>query len=359
MTQINSIEDLQTLVVAGFTNWKSLGNVNVKPNSDGSLLLFNYSTLAQVEGRWNYFETISRGLILNAETGRVVARPFDKFHNWMEGGRHSTAKIVRVTEKMDGSLGIMYQDKDGLKIATRGSFDSEQAVWATNFLRNCPNADMLDLTPASWTFLFEIIYPENRIVIDYGGFAGLCLLAIRKNDTGEYVKSHTVDMLARAHGFSRPETMTTTDVDKVLAELPALDGNHEGFVVEFVDGQRFKFKGDQYKALHKAISGLSFKNTLQAVVDGNAKAFVEILPDEFHAQAQKWVDEVENLVQVVTDQVRYHLEFVLRTGVPYDRRSFAQYVKTNCPELSPYMFAAIDDRELRPIILKIAFRDRV
>ena len=44
-----------------------------------------------------------------------MARPFDKFFNWGEGswrngGRTTTADISFVTEKYDGSLGILYYD---------------------------------------------------------------------------------------------------------------------------------------------------------------------------------------------------------------------------------------------------------
>ena len=53
----------------------------------GELAIFNYTKAAQFAERWNFFERVSRGLILNAVTGEVVARSFDKFFNWGEGGR--------------------------------------------------------------------------------------------------------------------------------------------------------------------------------------------------------------------------------------------------------------------------------
>jgi len=121
---INMIEDLQNLMLAGETNWKQYGRVYAKTCDD--LTLFNYSPEVQYAGDWNPFELMSRGLILS-RSGEVVARPFDKFFNYGEGGQFPTHPLVSVTEKMDGSLGILYRH-DGLhKIATRGSFDSDQA----------------------------------------------------------------------------------------------------------------------------------------------------------------------------------------------------------------------------------------
>ena len=44
--------------------------------------------------------------------GRIVARPFDKFFYWMANGMRASGHIVTVTEKADGSLGILYRHKE-------------------------------------------------------------------------------------------------------------------------------------------------------------------------------------------------------------------------------------------------------
>ncbi|HRF99146.1 MAG TPA: hypothetical protein PLZ51_28235, partial [Aggregatilineales bacterium] len=67
--------------------------------------------------------------------------------------------------KMDGSLGILYRWQGAYYIATRGNFDSDQAIWATIFLRT--HYDLHNLAD-EYTLLFEIIYPDNRIVVNYG-----------------------------------------------------------------------------------------------------------------------------------------------------------------------------------------------
>ena len=80
---MKSIEELQQLVVQGFTDWEQYGHVNT--NVSGNLILFNYNLFAQIEGEWKWFERVARGLILNRTTGEVVARPYDKFFNWLSG----------------------------------------------------------------------------------------------------------------------------------------------------------------------------------------------------------------------------------------------------------------------------------
>src|SRR5687767_12047572 len=130
---IESMEQLQALVKAGETNWAQYGDVRAVYHE--GLVLFNYTQQAQYAGRWNWFEQQSRGLILNAVTGEIVARPFPKFFNLGERTPAPNATIDYITEKWDGSLGILYRHNGQFKIATRGSFTGEQAVWATDYFQ--------------------------------------------------------------------------------------------------------------------------------------------------------------------------------------------------------------------------------
>lgn len=77
INEIQSIEDIQTLVRRGFRDWEQYGAVNASYH-DG-LIVFDYKSEAQYANRWNFFERVSRGLIIDEETGEIVARPFDKF----------------------------------------------------------------------------------------------------------------------------------------------------------------------------------------------------------------------------------------------------------------------------------------
>jgi len=115
--------------------------------------------------------------------------PFLRFFNW-DQEEAPTLKLsdrVFVVDKMDGSLGILYPMPDGsLAVATRGSFTSDQAIWATNWIQAYvgPNAWAPD---PDYTYLFEIIYPENRIVVDYGTREDITFLMKIHNETGKAV----------------------------------------------------------------------------------------------------------------------------------------------------------------------------
>lgn len=346
MSDITSMAHLQDLVRSGFTDWRSLGDVYAKYKE--GLVLFNYSPEAQYAGRWNYFERVSRGLILDAETGDIVARPFDKFFNWGEGERTTDAPLVNVTEKMDGSLGIAYMWRGKWHVATRGSFDSEQAQWATEWLR--PRVE--DISRNKVTLLFEIIYPENRVVVDYGDRAELVLLAARDLVTGQYAQRKTLVDIGEIWSLSVVPTYQASKPEDLVALCATLDANQEGYVAEFADGQRFKFKGEQYKALHRLISGLSFKNTLDAVANGKVDEVRAAIPDEFLGQFNQWVDEIESRHNSICKAVELGFEMAPKG----DRKEFAIWANKHQATIAPYLFTKLDGRDYAPLIYRREFK---
>ncbi len=350
LSEITSIEQIQELAKQGFTEWKRLGDVSVE--RDGDLLIFNYTARAQYEGRWNFFERVSRGLIIHAVTGEIVARAFDKFYNWMQGGQKADGQIVSITEKCDGSLGILYRAHGEYKISTRGSFHSDQAEWATKFLREHYTLDDL---PNELTLLFEIIYPENRVIVDYKGRADLVLIAARNRFTGDYLPFFPdLKLLADQYGFPTPKTYDFNDIDAIIALTKKLDKDEEGFVVEFSDGQRFKFKGDKYLELHRLVFGLSFKNTLQVVESNQVEYIRSQIPDEFLVEFNAWIKEIEE----TKARIKREVSEIFAQAPKDARKDFALWVMANHKELSSYLFVMLDGQDIEPLIYKKAFENR-
>lgn len=342
---IKSIEDIQRLVLEGFSDWQSLGNVTVR-NFDG-ILVFNYNDLAQYEARWNEFEIMSRGLLIDAKTGEIVARSFDKFFNWGERGLFTAAPIVSITEKMDGSLGILYRHEGKYRIATRGSLESEQAIWATNFLNT--HFDLSDLENER-TLLFEIIYPKNRVVVDYGSREDLVLLAVRNRFTGAYLEYPRVRAIAHRYGFSLPNSeYSQISTDDLIAKMENLSENEEGYVAEFADGQRFKFKSAAYLRLHKLISTISFKNVLAAHETGALNDYLGQIPDEFLGEVKQWIAYIETTMQ--SEMARLEWLFSQSPRL-HSRKDFALWVTAKHKADSKYLFAMLDGKDIKPLIYK-------
>jgi RNA ligase len=135
----------------------SAGLVSARFHETWPLVIYNYTPECQYSRAWDDVTTKTRGLIVNADTDEVVARPFEKFFNHDE--RHEpipTGPALRM-EKLDGSLGILYSYSGEWAIATRGSFHSEQAKEGTRLMREVMATGHF-VPKIGKTYLFEIIY---------------------------------------------------------------------------------------------------------------------------------------------------------------------------------------------------------
>lgn len=270
---------------------------------DSEMWILNYTEKAAFDGHWNNVTLNTRGLIVDPFCD-IIARPFPKFFNFSQPGcpEIDLDEPAVVTDKMDGSLGILYREKltGRLAIATRGSFTSDQAIHATELLRT----KYKGFQPSSgWTYLFEIIYPENRIVCDYGDRDELVLLGAVHIETGESVDSDWSDWL----GWYGPvaEVLPYTSMREAL-EADARSGK-EGVVVHLLDSDvRVKIKQEDYIRLHRIVTGLNARSVWQAMVDGKFDELLEMVPDEFH-------DFVRDVESDIADDVYKSLKIVNST----------------------------------------------
>lgn len=306
------------------------------------LTIFNYSEKCAFAGMWSETTLACRGLIVD-RSGRVVARPFTKFFNHGQPGAPviPLSAAVEVTDKADGSLGIIYPTPDGYAVATRGSFASGQAVRATQILRT-RYADWAP--PADHTVLVEIIYPENRIVIDYEGMADLILLGAVHVPSGRTVPPAQVSWPGPV-----VETFSFTTFGEALA-APAR-ANREGLVVHVpATGERVKIKYDEYLRLHKIITGLTTRTIWEALVAGDTVAQIcEPLPDEFHGWARAVAADLHAEVESGLAEVeRVYQEIVARLPEGFSRKDFALVAARH--ELRGYLFARLDGKDIRPAL---------
>lgn len=351
MNEILDTDDLARLIVAGETNWKQYGEVNVLRKGD--LLLFNYGDAAQWAGRWNAFERLSRGLIMDAVTGAVVARPFKKFWNYGQVVPESHTFIVEATSKEDGSLGICHFYAGRWRIATRGNFDSDQAQWAEARLNS--GLYKTELLDTACTHLLEIIYPANRIVVDYGAREDLVLIGCINTRYGDDMYFQQLKVIADAVGFGLPKWYNTTNISGYLELASAMSANEEGFVVRYSDGQRYKIKGDAYKLAHKMLTGISFKRVLEATAAGTLDDWLRGVPDEFLTTIRGYQAEIALKVQLITDRVNDMVSLAPQGS----RKEFAVWVQRYCPDIAAYMFLRFDERDLLPAIYANAFKNRL
>jgi RNA ligase len=328
----------------------------MREHLDLPLFIYNYTDQAQYAQLWNDVTMNCRGLIADAD-GNIVARGFPKFFNYGQPGaaEFKLDDIVEVTDKMDGSLGIMYPTPDGYRIATRGSFHSDQAGYASMILRTrYPDFTLSDILKDGYTVLFEIIYPDNRIVLDYGDMSDLVLLGMVSNDTGI---THGPDNVGlrfwngpRAQNFGR---MTFAEA---LALPPRQ--NAEGLVIrDRLYGNMVKIKQEDYIRLHKLVFGLSEKAVWEhlSTHDGDITGMLEGLPDEFHG----WVKEKADSLLLRFRKIRIEAEqicdgIIIELTANEDggsRKRFAE-IAAEYPDYRQYLFMLLDGKDISGAIWK-------
>lgn len=215
----------------------------------GSLRLFSYTKQTTAEKNWTPITMMARGLVLDVDAREIVATPFPKFFNWLERpGDTVPDEPFEVTEKLDGSLIILFWWKDKWYAVTRGSFESSQAKWAQAWI------DERDLSPLQRgvTYLCEAIYPENQIVVSYTR-SGLEFLAAY-DETGRELRRDQLEFTAQRLGWNVARSRGFRSISDLLAHTKTLGRNEEGFVLRFKSGLRLKFKGEEYLRMHRLAS---------------------------------------------------------------------------------------------------------
>ena len=366
------------------------------------LSIYNYSRTCQYGGLWDEITLACRGLVLDNE-GNVIAKPFPKFFNYEE---HTAEEIPNelfdVYEKMDGSLGIcFYYEREltyveryklwfngnyetGMEyceeivpnfddpyfhptpttkgewhVATRGSFVSEQAVKGKELLGKY-NFHKLH---TDYTYLFEIIYKENRIVCDYD-FEDVVLLGVINTKTGIEVNLHSdtedvrIQNIVKNIGLNVVTRYNTfgEGFDELKREI---SNSKEGYVIRFKGGMRMKIKGDEYVRLHRILTNFSTTDIWELLRSGgDMNEFLDRVPDEF----DKWVKST------ISDLKYAHFQICERAGKLHDgfrygkygdvypeptKKEFAEFVMKQYVPLRSVMFAMWDKKPYDDIVWKL------
>jgi RNA ligase len=253
-----------------------------------NLVLYCYTHNAVFDRLWDPIVELARGLVLDHARGCVVARPFPKFFNYGERTTTLPDEPFDVLEKLDGSLGIVFHDGAMWRCVTKGSFVAEQAAWAMRWLSA---REHRGLRPGT-TYLFEVIYNENRNVVRYD-FENLVVLG-GYDEHGHELTFADLDDLATALQTRRCATLTYASVSAALAAADAFTSDVEGFVVRFHSGYRVKIKGAEYLRIHRLINRVTPIALWEALAAGDDLNVVRRdIPEEFWAD----FDAIRELLQ--------------------------------------------------------------
>jgi len=317
---------------------------------DYNIWILNYSPKVQSKQIWDEYTMACKGLVVDEE-GNILARPFVKFKKIEEydPAEIQFSQFFDVFEKIDGSLIILFYYKPYKEwiVATRDSFISEPAKEAHKLITK----DKLGPLEKDCTYLFEIIYPENRIVVDYGDKRDIILLA--RIETENNLELFYDDLKKKYSSYFTVVKRISIKSFKQLNELKEnQQDNKEGFVVRFENGFRVKIKYDEYIKLHGIINNVS-KLTVWEYLKNNYD-FDELIgkvPDEFFS----WLQKTKNQIQYEYNEIekkalKEFIEIYLYKELT-DKENFANFAKES--KYRSILFKIYDNNPYDEIIWKM------
>jgi len=332
------------------------------------LTIWNYTEKVQYENLWNDVTLKCRGLITDNITGKSIVEPFKKFFNHEElvADRIPDSKIpskgdyVYVQEKMDGSLGILFWYGDQWIMATRGSFTSDQAIKGLEIVKN---NYFLDVFLREYAYLVEIIYPENRIVVNYRKekVTFLSVVLNRKHEGWKPTDDSelhwtTANCIFKCIGIKKKDIVKTEQhfnfSDELYQSLKSKnEKNKEGYVLRYQPGNfRMKIKFEDYVRLHKIMTNLSTTAVWEVLSNGqNMDSILKDVPDEFYQKIREYENKLNCEFRALKSEYEDHFESICRLGT---RKLFAQFANVGFmyPKI---LFAMHDGKSVDEMIWKI------
>ena len=198
------------LDVNKLTTYISCGLVTARTHKTLPLTIYCYGRTAVYDNVWDEITTKTRGLIVDKDS-LIIARPYEKFFSYATEGRSETSsRSVEnterefgppiITEKINGCLGTFYRYNYHWGIASKGSFHSPHAEFATKWMEDHIEKHGKFVYPKGYTPVFEIICQEIQPHVIKYDHDGLVLLNLINQETGEELgRTETFNYAKRNH----------------------------------------------------------------------------------------------------------------------------------------------------------------
>ena len=323
---------------ATFDEYVKKGLVRSQKYKD--LTIYQYTEFTQFESLWNNCTLNARGIVFDND-GVIVQRCIPKFFNHDEPDGIKVEKLMLkeqigiVQEKLDGSLiKITKDEKHGLVITSKASFESDQAKMAKEIVEE-NNYNFKE----GWTYHFELIHPDNQIVLNYGDERKLVLLAIIDNKTGKDIDIYSDDLK-----FEKPKLYSY----ETLLDVNVLnkDGLHEGVVVNY-GSYRLKYKTDEYIRLHRIVTEFTPRRVWEVLSSGQRMDRMNI-PEEFI----KWLNETENELLAKYNELLNKINQAVAETQNMTNKEIALSNDENIKKMREYIFAIRSGKDIEAKVWK-------
>ena len=324
--------------------YEAKGLITGREHPDYELVVWNYTAATQYGRLWDEVTRSTRGLVTDMR-GRTVAQCLPKFFNLPEpeSDGSSIDDFTHAQEKLDGSLIHVFNYEGNWIASSRGSFESDQAKWAQELVVS--QIDWFNAGHLDFTYVCELIVPENRIVVDYEQERSLRLIAMftLAETIGWFEVPVVKDFMAWP--WDIVTSIGLDDLDQYLDQ-----SGIEGVVLVNFTGDkviRAKIKTDEYVEHHRIVTGLTTKSVMEHYMEHDSvDLLLEVAPDEWYHKIGQLAWAFETSANFIEAQVRAQFRNVRESlSHDYDRKEFA--VKVKAQRNAKYLFRLLDGKPIR------------
>ena len=318
--------------------------------------IFNYR-LASYESFMNpkvadsYIALSARGIMFDVTDKaniKIVSRPMNKFFNIEQGELdRSNMKLVGYMDKLDGSLISTYLHNGELKLKTKGSIKSEQAIAAMEWLDLPENSEMKNFlkfhaSKNNLTVNMEWTAPDNQIVLFYPE-PSLRILNMVNNENGKILTAENIDKenLVNKDIFVKSHKIPNMSLDDIVESIRNEQGN-EGYILEFSDSEGnshlVKVKNIWYVNLHQIKSNLNTTaKIIETIIDETSDDVRVLFSEDKHFLDN--ITRLENVVSPRISKIEADIEKFYSDNKELSRKDYAIKAQS---ELQPHMSLAMN-----------------
>lgn len=282
--------------------------------------------------------------IENDGSAELVALPPPKFFNKDENPFTQNLDFSDcdlILDKLDGSLVTTFLHGGDLRLKSKGSLRSDQALAAMELIYSDSYTPLRDfctlLAKNSWSISMEYTAPTNRIVVPHQS-PELTVLCARNLETGDTMSHTALQALMQEYGC--PRNIVTNHAEFIEDHAAFVDTIHpmtdmEGYVIRIRDGETVKIKTDWYRNLHALIDTLNSPRNLFNLVVNEQHDDARSL---FHYDEWRMIQiaEMETLVRGLYRDIRVNVDNFYKEYKHLDRKSYAILAKK---EVKPPFFS--------------------
>lgn len=293
-----------------------------------------------------------RGIIFDNE-GKILRRAFHKFFNLNEKPYSSEEFISPVFnqcvvfDKVDGSMITPIKLNGNIRLATKMGI-TQTSLAAEIFYAGYNNLKhfMEACVEQGMTPIFEWCDPSNSIVVKHEE-PELVLLAIRVNDTGNYLPYSELKEMTRDYPTIRIAYRWVMRNIEQMRSAAFHITDAEGWVIELPNQDRVKIKVDWYLNLHRVKDQYRYeRHIVDAVLNQRLDDILPTISDP--AFKQELIDKQSRIIaELNLRKDKLYNNYLKLDNIATDRKSFAEIVKGNVkPIYQPVYFKLFDMKDI-------------